>query len=155
MPKPSWFPGYYGIELDERTASALAAVADAMIPGDENYPSAGEAHVVDFVQARINPAEHEALERLLANIGVEDAAAIAAWLTELEEDNTSALELLRFLVYSAYYRDEAVVRAINRRGYDYHAAPMPYGYEVPEDIPLPDGSRGSYTPTTEVRRVEL
>jgi hypothetical protein len=155
MGRPSWHPGYYGIEVGEKTATALAAVADVMIPGDGSYPSAGEAHVVDFVQARVNPAEHEALERLMAGVDPKDPAAIAAWLTRLEEDDPPSLELLRFLVYTAYYRDEAVVRAINRRGYDYHAAPMPYGYDVPEDIPLPDGSRGGYTPTTEVRRVEL
>jgi hypothetical protein len=151
----TWQPGYHGLTFPADVAQALNAVADTMLPGAGDYPPASHVGVTEFIEQRMDTAQLEALTRMLADADPEDPAGIAEWVERLEADDPVGMALLRYLVYTAYYRADDVVRAINRRGFDYHAAPQPYGYTVPEDIPLPTHARGSYIPTAGVRRVEL
>jgi hypothetical protein len=152
MKRLTWQPGYHGLAFSSEVRTALTTLADAMVPGAGDYPPASHIGVAEYIEERVDPVQHEALTRMLADADLSDSGV---WLQRLEVEDPVGMALLRYLVYTAYYRADDVVRAINRRGFDYHAAPQPYGYVVPEDIPLPTHGRGRYTPTAEVRRVQL
>jgi hypothetical protein len=149
----SWAPGFHDVSISEDTLGALRLVADAIIPGDSNYPSASAAGVVEFIVTRISEQDLQQLESLLhtrppAQHGAE---AIRRWLSEAA--STEAFTLLRWYVYTAYYASPRVTDAMNRRGFDYHGPPQPLGYRIDVEAPVPDHRRGSYVPTDEVRRV--
>lgn len=147
----SWHPGYYGLALSPRAAATLTAVADVMIPGGGGYPCASAVGVSDFIVERLDSEQQALLDRLLCEFtSTCRAGAIAEWLHQLEAADPASFALLRFLVYTAYYRSEAVIRVINAHGFDYHGAPQPYGYRVAGDIPLPTHKRGSYMRTEEI-----
>jgi hypothetical protein len=151
---PTWHPGYYGVSLSDAAARALTAVADVMIPGTGVFPRASDVGVTEFISARVNPIQLEQLESMLADVDpAGNAEAIADWLGERQTADANQFVTLRYFIYTAYYSAPEVVRALNRRGFDYHGAPQPYGYEVAEDIPLPDHRRGSFIPTDAVRNV--
>jgi hypothetical protein len=125
-----------------------------MIPGSGDYPSASAVDVTAFISKRVNPAELEALERLCDQVDpTTDEREVSTWVHELQSANPADFELLRYLVYTAYYRAPEVIAVLNSRGFDYHGAPQPYGYDVAQDIPLPKHTRGSFISTDAVRNV--
>jgi hypothetical protein len=143
------YPGYFGIALPAGTLARLEAVADAMIPGGDGYPSASEAEVGRFVSDHVAPGELEFLERLLGEV---EPGAAHAWLRRLEQERAEDFAALRGWVYKAYYCAPATLQALRRRGSDYHGAPQPWGYELAAYEQLPAVRRGSYAATAEVRR---
>lgn len=152
LPK-SWVPGFHGVTIPEGTARALGAVADVMIPGNQDYPSASAAGVGEFIATHVSGADLEQLEALLATLDASDlgSEAVERWLAELEGED--AFVLLRWYVYAGYYASPLVTHAMNLRGIDYHGPPQPLGYRIEVEPPRPEHDRGSYTPTEEVRRV--
>jgi hypothetical protein len=103
----------------------------------------------------------DGLRAIIARLagGGEAAAALAALERERPEE---FLALWRLAVYGYYSRPETIA-AIGRDHYaPYHGAPLPLGYTRAiepwdRDDPLqnPQHRRGAFTPTDEVRRVDL
>ena len=52
-------PGYYGITFTDELKERLRVLVTAMIPGGEGYPPAGEAQVVEFLEARSSSEDRE------------------------------------------------------------------------------------------------
>lgn len=150
LPHPS-HPGHFGLSLSAAAADALGAVADALIPAGDSYPSARDAGVVEFVADRMAPVEAQALESLLA--GLPSGGDVAGWLRELERERPEDLLLLTTWVYQAYWCSHAALAALRRRGSDYHGAPQPLGYRIPDYDAAPSTPRGGYIATEEVTRV--
>ncbi len=144
------YPGYFGQTIPEGVAASLALIADTMIPSGEGYPPAGEAEVVHWISERIAPAELAWLEATLTGVDTTDPAG---WLRQLETGSPTDFATLRGWIYKAYYLSPAVLGALHRRGYDYHGAPQPYGYEIAPHDHEPEQRRGSFVPIEEVRRV--
>ena len=152
--QPSWRPGFYGLRLSGDTAKALGAVADIMIPEGEGYPAASEARVVDFVEAHLDPGEHDRLEKLLKDVDAGNREGTENWLRELERASPGdSFAFLRLYIYCAYYSSPRVLATLRDRGYDYHGAPQPHGYKIKADPPVPTEHRGSYIPTEKVKNV--
>lgn len=151
--QPSWRPGFYGLRLSDDAAEVLGVVADLMIPGGKAYPAASEARVVEFVEAHLNLSEQDHLEKLLGDVDAGNREEVENWLRELERSGPDSFAFLRLYVYCGYYSSFRVLAALQERGYDYHGAPQPYGYEIEADPPVPSEPRGSYIPTGEVKNV--
>lgn len=150
LPHPS-SPGYYGQRFSEATRRALATVVDVLIPAGDGYPAASDAGVVDYVQARCSAQDAEMVGALC--VPAAEAADVQAHLEALELSEPEAFAWLLQFAYHGYYASSLVIGTLNVKGYDYHGAPQPFGYVVDEVPPTPSGSRGSYIPTEEVRRV--
>jgi hypothetical protein len=116
--------------LDPARSEALAAWTASIIPGDEHWPSAREAHAAAYIDATVSraPATRPLLLNALSNL---ERAAQAAHgkpfaacddderetlLTEFSEvDATGAFEMVLELTFEAYYRDPHVCEVMERR----------------------------------------
>jgi hypothetical protein len=145
------YPGFYGATLPGATGAALAAVADALVPGDGEWPSASAAGVVRWIEERISPADADWFGELLGGA----AGDAAAWLHGLESARPVDFATLRAWVYRAYYATPLALEALRRAGSDYHGAPQPWGYDIAQYEQAPSARRGSYIRTEEARRVLL
>lgn len=154
FPHPSR-PGYYDQALLPATRAAVSALVCALIPGDDVYPSAAAARVPQFIEAHASPDEVELLENLIGGLGELDAAEAVGLLEEWETGRPDVFSWLRELAYHAYYGAPQVIAAMVERGYGYHGAPQPLGYRITEAMKVPSEKRGSFVPTSEVRRVLL
>ena len=125
---------------------------NAMIPGGDGYPSAVAARVPHYVEDRLAEGDRDQLERIVAITC--DAVSATDALRLLEAQHASDFGWLRELTYHGYYAAPAVLAAMSDRGYAYHGAPQPLGYVIAERPRVPVERRGSYIPTSEVRRAE-
>ena len=151
--RQSWYPGFHGLTLEPKAAAALTTIADVMIPGDGTYPTASEAGIVRFVADHISPGELDLLMSVLARVPVDGTDETRArWLGDLETAEAASFQLLRWHVYTGYYASPLVVAAMNRRGFDYHGPPQPFGYQIATEQPIPRHSRGSYVVDSELRQ---
>jgi len=142
------------------TASVTAAFADALLPGDDLFPSASAAgaHGVMAVRlrTRLGPeAPGRLAAALVARGGLDDAPAAAA---RLEAEEPRLFDTARAFLTFAYYESPAVIAAIRALGHDYNDAPQPAGYamrplEARRDAPAVP--RGRYVATDAVTRVDL
>lgn len=153
FPHPSR-PGHYRLSLDDDLRRALAMLSDAMIPGDDRYPSGSEAQVPLFVEARASAADLEALRTIVGDRQFDGSSAAQA-LRQLENGNPLLFAWFREFVYFGYYASHRVLAAMADAGYAYHGAPQPLGYQIDEQMMLPGQSRGSFIPTAEVARAAL
>jgi hypothetical protein len=147
-------------------AAELAALVDALVPGDDAFPSASEVGVQakladrlilmrgqDAVQALI-----EALAAAGGPLARLDRASRAAVLAKVERERPDDFLRVRNIVYLSYYESPAVHEAIRAMGFTYHASPLPTGYDVGRFDPAtdtPGHRRGAFVRTDEVRRVDL
>lgn len=146
------YPRFYGRPLPAESAAPLAAVADALVPGEgADWPSASASGALGWIAERVAPHEAERLAALLAELDGDPTA----WLRSLERDRGADFALLRGWVYKAYYAQPAVLEALRRAGSDYHGAPQPWGYDVAEYEQEPAVRRGGFVRAGEVRRVRL
>jgi hypothetical protein len=114
--------------LDPPRAAALEAWTARLIPGDEHWPSAADAHAaayIDAVLARV-PAVRPLLLRTLEMLERTAEAAHGTPFAACEEEQQIALlkelseagagfDLVLELTFEAYYRDPAVNEAIEAR----------------------------------------
>jgi hypothetical protein len=147
--------GYHGLILSPQLSVYLELVATALIPGTADYPDAGEAQVVTFIQDRAGPDDLEQLEQLRRQWEVSDGDEAQAVLERMEAADPMAFAYLMQLVYHAYYSSRRVLAAMADRGYGYHGAPQPLGYAISETMARPSRPRGTYVATEAVRRVKL
>jgi len=147
-------------------AAELAVLADMLVPGDGEFPSASEigvqAKLADrLIVMRGNDAVRALTETLatcggpLAPLGKEDRAAV---LNRMEREQPDDFLLVRNIVYLSYYESPAVHEAIRAMGFTYNATPLPAGYAVGRFDPATDTprhGRGHFVATGDVRRVDL
>lgn len=155
FPHPSR-PGYYGIVVSDSQREAIAALVDALIPGDAHYPCASDAQVPDFLCARMGSDDLKLLNEVVADtkqpLTADEAERVIA---RLQEDRPVVFAWLRELTYHGYYASPRVLAAMTDRGYGYHGAPQPLGYSIAEEMLKPQSRRGVYLPTEAVTRVAL
>jgi hypothetical protein len=152
FPHPSR-PGYYGVDFAPELATYVSVLASALIPGDDHYPSGGDAQVSRFVEQRSSPADLQLLERMRSQWPAASVDEARDRIRAMEVDDVATFVWLREFVYHGYYASRRVLAAMADLGYDYHGAPQPLGYRIHEEMAMPSGSRGSYIPTEEVTRV--
>ena len=145
----------------------LAALADSLIPGDEDFLSASAVGAHGLLAERLRErrgvgAVAELLGALrdcaggsLADLD-EDARVEAVRC--FERDQPELFAVVRTALYYSYYQSPLVVAAIRKLGFAYNDAPQPLGYQLDPFDPAPGkGSpaepRGSYIPTQSVRRI--
>ena len=146
-------------------AQLLAGFVDVLIPGDDNWPSASSVGVQAVLASRLTDLDGEmAVERLVERLGAKGGfagkseAERTAIVADIEGDDAEFFKLIRNAVYLAYYESPAAAARIRSLGYAYELRPHISGYAMPAvdpDRDRPQHQRGFYTPTEEVRRVEL
>jgi len=146
------YPGFHSAPLSDSAVTRLRRVAQVMIPNSEGFPDAGPL-VSRFVTERVDRAERDLLEGLLATMQDDSSHAVTTWLQRLEADDPTNFATLRNWVYYGYYTSGSVTDALRLAGSDYHGAPQPFGYRMDRDAPLPRTPRGSYQKTAEVHNV--
>jgi hypothetical protein len=146
------YPGFHAAPLSDSAVARLRRVARVMIPDSEGFPDAGPL-VSRFVTERVDQADRDLLEGLLATMQDDSSSAVTLWLERLEAEDPANFTALRNWVYYGYYTSGSVTDALRLAGSDYHGAPQPFGYRMDRDAPLPRTPRGSYQKTAEVRNV--
>jgi hypothetical protein len=144
----------------EDPTGAIAAFVDALLPGDDVFPSASDVGVHGVLVMRLREtAGSGAAEALAAAFvrrrGLEVPGAAAA---ALEAEEPALFETALTILYYAYYETPAVIAAIRSLGHVYNDAPQPEGYAMrPFDpvLDLPREQRGQFVPTDAVARVDL
>lgn len=145
--------GYHGVTLSPELTAYLDAVSDALVPGNDRYPSGSAAQVSTFIQDRVSDKDVELLDSLRRLRPVTDANGAVVVLAEMEATDPTSFAYLRELIYHGYYSSRRVLAAMADRGYVYHGAPQPLGYRITESMRMPSTARGGYISTEEVRRV--
>jgi hypothetical protein len=144
----------------EDLARALSGFADALLPGDDLFPSASAAGSHGVLAARLRERIGAEAPELLARALIErdvltDPTGAA---TRLEADEPVRFALAQLILTYAYYEAPAVIAAIRALGHDYNQAPQPTGYTLRPFDPARDAPatpRGRYIGTHEVARVDL
>jgi hypothetical protein len=145
-------PGYFGTTFTEGLRAQVAALCDAMIPGDADYPSGSRAQVPAFIEQRATEEDRVRFTALATRYPLDTAEDAAVALSDLEENDVTTFGWVREYVYHGYYASPRVLAAMQDRGYDYHGAPQPLGYQLPGETARPAAARGSYIATSEVTR---
>lgn len=146
-------PGCYDSTLSADSQRTLTILACALIPGDDAYPSAEQAHVPSFILERASADDAAQLERLILALDLASGADPSTALSELERTNGALFTWLRDWVYHGYYASPRVLAVMRDQGHAYHGAPQPLGYRMDAESPRQARSVGSYIPTDEVRSV--
>lgn len=141
-------------------ARALAGFADALLPGDDLFPSASAVGAHGVMAARLRDrlgkdAVHGLAAELVARGGLDDAPDAAV---RLEAEEPRLFDTARAFLTFAYYEAPAVIAAIRALGHDYNDAPQPKGYEMRPLDPARDAPavlRGGFVATEDVVRVDL
>ncbi len=146
-------PGHYAPTLSDSVQEYVAAVAEALIPGGDGYPSGREAQVALFVADRASEQDAALLSTIAQRWPAPSASVAATSLGEMERVDTASFVFLRELVYHGYYSSRRVLAAMVDRGYRYHGAPQPLGYPKTEELLVPSVRRGSFIATEAVQHV--
>ena len=144
----------------------LAALCDALLPGNHRFPSATAvgAHGVaaDRIRSRVGTAGLARLVAALAAGGgpLAGAADRPAVVARLQQDHPALFGTVQLALYTAYYESPAVIAAIRGLGLDYNDAPQPDGYRLPpfdaaDPLSAPTHRRGFHRATEAVTRVDL
>lgn len=147
-------PGHYGVVFDDDLRSALAVLVTALLPGDDVYPCAAAARVVDFIEARSSASDHWTVQSVVARCAHDSAEIATAALQQLQVDDPGAFTWLYEFACYGYYASGRVLSIMADQGYAYHGAPQPLGYHISQDMLAPSAARGSYQATGQVTRVQ-
>jgi hypothetical protein len=146
----------------------LAALADTLIPGDGEFPSASAvgAHglLVERLRERLGPQAIDLLLRALrvasggSLVDLAESVRVDA-VRRLERDEPDLFAVVRTALYYSYYQSPLVIAVIRGLGFAYNDAPQPLGYALDpfDSTPgkdAPADPRGVYIPTHAIRRVE-
>ena len=165
MSQPAW-------TLTDAERRTLAAALDALLPPEGSFPAPSQTGMIDDFVLRRVPApgaapvpypgvDGDGLRAILSRLadGADATEALAALERERPEE---FLALWRLAVYGYYSRPETIAAIARDLNSPYHGAPLPLGYAHaigpwdPDDpLQHPRHGRGAYTPTGEVRRVDL
>lgn len=165
MSQPAW-------TLTAAERRTLAAALDALLPPAGSFPAPSQTGIIDDFILRQVPAsgagaiaypglDGDSLRAIVARLaGADDlAAALVAFEREYPGD---FLALWQLAVYGYYSRPETIAAIQRDHTPAYHGAPLPLGYahaiapwDPGDPLQNPQHQRGSYLPTSEVRRVAL
>jgi hypothetical protein len=150
------------------SAELLAAVCDALLPGDGDYPSASLTGTHGIVANRLRDRYGIEIFGMLARdlttgsegfLDIDEAGRVAA-LTALQADKPEFFAYLLAATYLAYYATPPVIEAIRLDGHIYNDAPLPLGYELTPfsftpgvDVPL--DPKGSFKWTFQMERIDI
>jgi hypothetical protein len=145
----------------ERTR-ALAALVDALLPGDEAFPSASQAGVHIKLEERAHRYIGDGfLDAILIKVSAAGTSndALTSALAAMEKNAAGDFDLLLGVVYPAYYENLAVKEAIRGLGHAYNDQPQPSGhflqpFDPSNKFEKPVHKRGSFVATDKVRRVD-
>ena len=144
--------------------AAAMALADMLLPGDDSFPSASASGSEPLLVARLCAAEDGTLlRRLNAALGPGSFASLSAdarrtVVAGVEANKPKLFDAVRKIVFLTYYEQPAVIAAIRALGIPYNTSPLPDGYPAESfepEVDTPRHSRGHWTPTHEVARVDL
>jgi hypothetical protein len=150
-------------------ASSCALVADlvdVLLPGDGVWPSARTVGVQGFVTVRLLEERGKAVfPRLMKAVlaaggpfeGLDEPARVEV-VKRFEQADAALFGWLRDAAYIAYYENPFVAEVINAKGHRYELRPHIKGYPLPRFDPAknaPAHGRGRYTPTDQVRRIDI
>lgn len=147
--------------INKFEAAVIVAAADCMVPGNKDWPTPSETDLGRFItEAATRPDDLKALRKLIRFLGTEfgssDTAVQAEALRAFERENPGDFRVVIDFVYCGYYSRPEVVRAIQRNfDCDYISPPQPRGYNMPLEPDLLPPKRGKFTPTEQVKRVDL
>jgi hypothetical protein len=148
------------------SCALLADLIEVLLPGDGVWPSARTVGVQGFVASRfLEERGKAAFARLMKSIleaggpldGLGEQARIDV-VKRFEEMEPAVFGWLRDAAYIAYYENPFVAEVINAGGHRYELRPHIKGYPLPRfDLAknTPRHGRGHYTPTDQVRRIDI
>lgn len=165
MDAPAW-------TLTDAERATLGAALDALLPPEGSFPPPSATGLIDDFILRRVPApglgpvpypglDADGLRAIVARLA--EATDPTAALAALERDDPARFVALWRLAVYGYYSRRETIAAIARDLYPpYHGAPQPLGYadaiapwDPADPLQNPRHRRGGYTPTGEVRRVDL
>lgn len=149
-------------------ADLVAAVCDALLPGDGLFPRASVVGIQAVVASRLRERYGGVIfENLAEDLAFEGCGFAAlseeqqvAALQRLEADKPEFFGYLLSAAYLAYYATPPVIEAIRLDGHIYNDAPLPLGYELPKfsftpGVDLPLEPRGSFKWTFMMERIDI
>jgi hypothetical protein len=148
---------------------AFAALVDALIPGDDLFPSASSVGVQhwlldkarEFLGENAAPMLLEALtldDTPIHELPREHHAAVVA---RMEQQYPTIFDVVLRITYLGYYSSPLVIRVVRALGHEYNDTPLPKGYTLPDFNPemysqtSSAAPRGFYKKTNEITRVDL
>jgi hypothetical protein len=146
-------------------AGMLADLVDALLPGDDSWPSGGAVGVQSILALRLLEQRGKAdfakvAQAIVASggplAGLDEEARIAV-VRRFETSEPALFGWLRDAAYVAYYENPFVAEVINAKGHVYELRPHIKGYHIPRfdlERNTPRHGRGRYTPTEAVRRLD-
>lgn len=142
--------GFYGLLFGSELLGYLGHVSDALLPGNEDYPSGSQAQVPTFIQDRASENDQGILGQIRDQWPAGTAAEAATALVEMEQSDPVLFAYLRELVFHGYYSSHRVLAVMADHGYRYHGAPQPLGYRIDEVMSRPSKPRGTFIATEDV-----
>jgi hypothetical protein len=146
-------------------ANILADFVDALIPGDDDWPSASKVGVQAVLANRLADLDREDdIDRIVEFIGAaggfagKSEAERTAIVANLERQHPELFKLVCEAVYFAYYESPAAAARIRSLGFSYKLRPHLGGYPMPRVDAIrdrPHHERGQYVRTEDVRRLDL
>src|SRR5579872_3699407 len=143
----------------------LADFVDALIPGDDNWPSASRVGVQAVLMSRlVDLGREDDIDWIVEFIGAaggfadKSDAERTAIVADLERRRPELFKLVREAVTLAYYESPAAARRIRSLGFSYKLRPHIGGYPMPPvdaDRDRPHHKRGGHVRTEDVRRLDL
>jgi len=156
---------------DERITPAAAAgmladFVEVLLPGGGGWPSGLTVGVQSILALRLLEQRGKAEFARVADAIVASGGPLAALDEEariavverFEASEPALFGWLRDAAYVAYYENPFVAEVINLKGHVYELRPHIKGYSLPRfdlERNTPRHGRGRYTPTEEVRRVDV
>ena len=150
------------------SAEMMAAVCDALLPGDELFPRASVTGTQAVVASRLRERYGGVIfDNLAQDLAVEGRAFVeldedekVAALQKLEEEKPEFFGYLLMAAYLAYYATPPVIEAIRLDGHIYNDAPQPLGYDLKRfsftpGVDLPLVPRGSFKWTFMMERIDI
>jgi hypothetical protein len=150
------------------SAELMAAVCDALLPGEGNYPRASVTGIQAVVANRLRERYGGVIfDNLTQDLAIEGRGFVAldeneqvAALKRLEAEKPEFFGYLLMAAYLAYYATPPVIDAIRLDGHIYNDAPQPLGYELKPfsftpGVDLPLVPRGSFKWTFMVERIDI
>ena len=134
----------------------ILRLADAMIPGNGAWPQPSATDLGRFIREHCGRDADIAALRNVVSAFRESGRPPVQFLEHHQRAAAKEFRVLIDFVYLGFYSRPEVVRAIQSEcECDYISPPQPRGYHMPPEPDVKPSRRGRYTPTTDVKRVDM